>query len=86
MMRKKEIIDYLIFDLAQQGSIEMQLSVEVSMIKHISGEEEKPEKIMLRLNTDMVRVDYVGLERRQFVEMIQLMLNTINCFASLGRG
>ena len=56
------------------------------MIKHISGEEEKPEKIMLYLNTDMVRFDYGGLERRQFVEFIQHMLNTINCFASHGRG
>ena len=34
----------------------------------------------------MVRVDYGGLERGLFVEMIELMLSTINCFASHGIG
>ena len=60
----------------------MQLSVEVSMIKHISGEEEELEKIMPYLNKDMVRVEYGGPKRGQMVEMIEHMLNTINCFAS----
>ena len=85
-MRKKKIIDDLIFNHVQQGSIKMQLTVEVSMIKHINGEEEKSDKIMLYLNIDMVRIDYGGLERRQFVEMIEHMLNTINRFASHGSG
>ena len=40
----------------------MQLSIEVCMINYISGEEEEPYKFMLYLNTDMVRVDYAGLE------------------------
>ena len=86
MMRKKKIIDDLIFDHVQQGSIKMQLLVEVCMIKHIIGEEEEPDKLMLYLNTDMVRVDYSELERGQFVEMIEHMLKTINCFASHGSG
>ena len=64
----------------------MQLSVEVGLIKHISGKEEEPDKIMLYLITDMVRVDYDGLERRQFDEIIEHMLNTIDCFASHGSG
>ena len=85
-MRKNKIIDDLIFDHVQRGSVKMQLTVEVSMIKHINGEEEKSDKIMLYLNTDMVRVDYGGLERRHFVEMIEHMLNTINRFASHGSG
>ena len=86
MMRKKETIDDLIFDHVEQRSIKMQLSVELSIIKHISDEEEEPDKILLYLNTDMVRVDYIGPERRQFVEVIEHMLNTINCFASYGGG
>ena len=83
LMWKKEIIDDLVFGHHQQRSTQMQRSVEERMIKHTSGEEEEPGKTMLYLNTDMVRVDYGGLERGQFVEMIEHMLNTINCFASL---
>ena len=64
----------------------MQLSVKVSMIKQNSSEEEEPDKIMLYLKTDIVRVDYGGLERGQHVEMIEHMLNTISCFASHGSG
>ena len=63
MMSKKEIIDELIFDHVQHGSIKTQLSVEVSVMKYNSGEEEELDKFMLYLNTDMVRVDYGGLER-----------------------
>ena len=44
MTRMKEIIYDLIFVHVQEKSIKMQLSVEVSMIKHISGEEEEPEQ------------------------------------------
>ena len=83
---KEEIIDDLIFDHVHLEKIKMQLSVEVSIMKHISGEEEEPDKIMQYLNTDMVRVDYGALERGQFLEMIDHMLNTINCFASHGSG
>ena len=71
------------FDHVQQESIKMQLSFEVSLIKHISGEEEELDKIMLYLKKDMVRVDYGRLESGQFVEMIEHMLN---CFASHGSG
>ena len=34
----------------------------------------------------MVRVNYGGLEQGQYIEMIEHMLNSINCFASHGSG
>ena len=87
MMRNKEVIDDFIFEHLQNGSIKMQFSVEMSLMKHLTVEnDEKPnvEKIKLFLNTEMVRVNYGGLEQGQYIEMIEHMLNSINCFASHG--
>ena len=58
-------------------------------MKHLTVEnDEEPnvEKITLFLNTEMVRVNYGGLEQGQYIEMIEHMLNSINCFASHGSG
>ena len=89
MMRNKEVIDDFIFEHSQNGSIKVQFSVEVSLMKHPTVEnDEEPnvEKITLFLNTEMVRVNYGGLEQGQYIEMIEHMLNSINCFASHGSG
>ena len=89
MMRNKEVIDDFIFEHSQNGSIKVQFSVEVSLMKHPTVEnDEEPnvEKITLLLNTEMVRVNYGGLEQGQYIEMIKHMLNSINCFASHGSG
>ena len=89
MMRNKEVIDDFIFEHSQNGSIKVKFSVEVSLMKHPNVEnDEEPnvEKITLFLNTEMVRVNYGGLEQGQYIEMIEHMLNSINCFASHGRG
>ena len=56
-------------------------------MKHLTVEnDEEPnvEKITLFLNTEMVRVNYGGLEQGQYIEMIEHMLNSVNCFASHG--
>ena len=52
MMRKKEVIDQRIFELTQNGSVEVQFSVEVSLMKHGIAEQEETtfEKIMFYLN------------------------------------
>ena len=65
MMRKQEIIDKLFFYHTQHGSLKVQLSFEVSLMKHVTAEQEEItfEKNMLYLNTEMVRVDYGGLEK-----------------------
>ena len=87
MMRNKEAIDDFIFEHSQNGSIKVQFSVEVSLMKHLTVEnDEEPnvEKITLFLNTEMVRVNYGGLEQGQYIEMIEHMLNSVNCFASHG--
>ena len=58
-------------------------------MKHLTVEnDEEPnvEKITLFLNTKMVRVNYGGLEQGQYIEMIEHMLNSINCFPSHGSG
>ena len=89
MMRNKEVIDDFIFEHSLNGSIKVQFSVEVSLMKHPTVEnDEEPnvEKITLFLNTEMVRVNYGGLEEGQYIEMIEHMLNSINCFASHGSG
>ena len=89
MMRNKEVIDDFIFEHSQNGSIMVQFSVEVSLMKHPTVEnDEEPnvEKFTLFLNTEMVRVNYGGLEQGQYIEMIEHMLNSINCFASHGNG
>ena len=78
-----------IFEHSQNGSIKVQFSVEVSLMKHLTVEnDEEPnvEKITLFLNSEMVRVNYGGLEKGQYIEMIEHMLNSINCFASHGSG
>ena len=88
-MRNKEVIDDFIFEHSQNGSIKVQFSVEVSLMKHLTVEnDEEPnvEKITLFLNTEMVRDNYGGLEKGQYIEMIEHMLNSINCFASHGSG
>ena len=90
VMRNKEVIVDFIFEHSQNGSIKVQFSVEVSLMKHhlTVENDEKPnvEKITLFLNTEMVRVNYGGLEQGQYSEMIEHMLNSINCFASHGSG
>ena len=59
-------------------------------MKHLltveNDEEPNVEKITHFLNTEMVRVNYGGLEQGQYIEMIEHMLNSINCFASHGSG
>ena len=85
MMRNKEVINDFICEDSQNGSIKVQFSVEVSLMKHLTVEnDEEPnvEKTTLFLNTEMVRVNYGGLEQRQYIEMIEHMLNSINCFAA----
>ena len=77
MMRNKEVIDDFIFEHSQNGSIKVQFSVEVSLMKHPTVEnDEEPnvEKITIFLNTEMVRVNYGGLEQGQNIEMIEHML------------
>ena len=89
MMRNKELIDDYIFEHLQNGSIKVPFSVEVSLMKHPTVEnDEEPnvEKITFFLNTEMARVNYGGLEQGQYIEMIEHMLNSINCFASHGSG
>ena len=89
MMRNKEVIDDFISEHLQNGSIKVQFSVEVSLMKYLTVEndnEPNVEKITLFLNTEMVRVNYGGLEQGQYIEMIEHMLNSINCFASHGSG
>ena len=87
MMRNKEVIDDFIIEHSQNGSIKVQFSVEVSLMKHLTVENDKEpnvEKITLFLTTEMVRVNYGGLEQGQYIEMVEHMLNSINCFASHG--
>ena len=89
MMRNKEAIDDFIFEHSQNGSIKVPFSVEVSLMKHPTvenNEEPNVEKITLFWNTEIVRVNCGGLEQGQYTEMIEHLLNSINCFASHGSG
>ena len=89
MMRNEELIDDFIFEHSQNGSIKVQFAVEVSLMKHLTvenHEEPNVEKVTLFLNTEIVLVNYGGLEQGQNIEMIEHMLNSINCFASHGSG
>ena len=73
MMRNKEVIDDFILEHSQNGSIKVQFSVEVSLMKHLTVEnDEEPnvEKITLFMITEIVRVNYGALEQGQYNEMI----------------
>ena len=78
------IIDDFNFNDVHQGSIEINFSVEMIRIRHITGEDEelKTEKIMLFLFTDIARIDYGGLEKGKYINLTEHTLNTINLLAS----
>ena len=86
-MQNKEKIDTLMLERVKEGPDNVQLHVEVGMIKIPTvqdGDSGNFERNMLFLKT--LTVYFEGIAEDQFLVLIEHMVNQVNSFSSHGRG
>ena len=92
IMRNKKEIDALIDERVQERPCKFQLYVDVSLIKFSNNTNEtgdgelRHEKTMLYLNSKLIIVFFIGIEKETYLELIEHMVNAINTLASHGSG